>query len=338
MKTIDFEAHFFSQHYLDSMYARRQSPRFEQKTETQARKLWHREDLSQPYTDELLGDLMELEEGRLARLDKHGIDVQILSLSAPGIEQLEPETGTQWARQANDDLAGIIRRYPDRYMGYAALAPNEPEKAADELERTVTELGFVGWNTHSNYNGSYIDDKRYWPILARAEKLGVPIYLHPTIPAIEQLRTYGFALSGAGFGFGVDTTITLMRLIFSGALDQYPDLKIILGHLGEGLPFLMKRIDWAYVRPFDPKSKPALELKPGEYLHRNVFVTTSGNYFEPAFKCTMEAMGIDKILLGTDYPYEPPEDCMDFIESMNLDEADKEKIYYRNAANLIKVG
>jgi predicted TIM-barrel fold metal-dependent hydrolase len=149
------------------------------------------------------------------------------------------------------------------------------------------------------------------------------------------LRTYGFALSGDPFGFGIETAMALMRLIYSGALDQYPDLKIILGHLGETLPFLLKRIDWAYVRPFDPNSRPALKLKPSQYLKRNVFVTTSGNYYEPAFKCTMEAMGIEKILLGTDYPYEAPEECMQFIESLNLDQANTEKIYWRNSVDLI---
>ena len=335
MKKIDFEAHFYCQHYLDLMHARKDFPRLTPKTATEVRKLWYFNDVGQPFTDDLLNHLMEFGEGRLAQMDKYGIDVQILSLSAPGIEQIEPSTGTALARQVNDDLAQIIRRHPDRYMGYAALSPKEPAKAVDELERAVTELGFKGWNTHSNYGDSYLDDSQYWPILARAEKLGVPIYLHPTVPAIPQLRTYGFALGGAPFGFGIETAMTLMRLIYSGALDRYPDLKIILGHLGEALPFLLKRVDWAYVRPFDPDSKPALQLKPSDYLKRNVYVTTSGNYYEPAFKCTMEAMGIDKILLGTDYPYEEPEECIQFIESMNLAETDKEKIYWRNSTQIL---
>jgi len=335
MKKIDFESHFYNQAYMDLMYSRTVCPRFQQKTDTQVRKLWYFDDLGQPFTDQLLNHLMDMGEGRLAQMDRYGIDIQILSLSAPGIEQLEPHVGTDMARHANDELAEIIRRYPDRFMGYAALAPKEPIKAADELERAVTELGFKGWNTHSNYGDSYLDDQTYWPILERAEKLGVPIYLHPTVPAIEQLRTYGFALGGAPFGFGLETAMVLMRIIYSGALDRYPNLKIILGHLGEALPFVMKRVDWAYVRPFDPGSKPALELKPSEYLTRNVYVTTSGNYYEPAFTCTVAAMGMGKILLGTDYPYEDPAESMGFIESLHLEEADKEKIYWRNAAAIL---
>jgi predicted TIM-barrel fold metal-dependent hydrolase len=159
MKVIDFEAHFYNRHYLDFMYAREKFPRLQQKTATTVRKLWYFEDVGQPFTDTLLDHLMELDEGRLEQMDKYGIDVQILSLSAPGIEQLEPEAGTKLARQANDELAGVIQRHPDRYMGYAALAPKEPQKAADELERAVSLLGFKGWNTHSNFGDSYIDDR-----------------------------------------------------------------------------------------------------------------------------------------------------------------------------------
>ena len=195
-------------------------------------------------------------------------------------------------------------------MGYAALAPKLPERAADELERCVKELGFKGWNTHSNYGDSYLDNKEYWPIMERCERLGVPIYVHPTVPAIPQARGFGFALAGAPFGFGLETALCMMRLIYSGVFDAFPTLKVILGHLGEGLPFVLKRIDWAYVRPFDPSARPNLAKKPGQYIRDNVFVTTSGNYYEPAFRCTYEALGIDRILLGTDYPFEDPEECM----------------------------
>jgi predicted TIM-barrel fold metal-dependent hydrolase len=125
-----------------------------------------------------------------------------------------------------------------------------------------------------------------------------------------------------------------MRLIYSGVFDRYPGLKIILGHLGEALPFLFKRIDWAYVRPFDPEARPKLAKKPSEYLKHNVFVTTSGNYYTPAFMCTYEAMGIDRILLGTDYPYEDTQECMQFLEQLPISEEEKEMVYFQNAATL----
>jgi hypothetical protein len=267
-------------------------------------------------------------------MDKCGVDVQILSLSAPGLEQLDPNTGAALAKSANDGLFEVIKKYPDRFMGYAALAPKNPGRAADELERCVKELGFKGWNTHSNYGDSYLDDKEYWPIMERCERLGVPIYVHPTVPAIPQVKGYGFALAGAPFGFGLETALCMMRLIYSGVFDAFPTLKIILGHLGEGLPFVLKRIDWAYVRPFDPAARPNLARKPGQYVRDNVFVTTSGNYYEPAFKCTYEALGIDRILLGTDYPYEDPEECIEFVEGLSISREDREKIYSGNARQL----
>ena len=219
-------------------------------------------------------------------------------------------------------------------MGYAALAPKAPEEAADELERAVKELGFIGWNTHSNYGDSYLDDERYNVILERAEKLNAPIYLHPTVPAVSQVRGYGFALAGAPFGFGMETAMAMMRLIMGGVFDRYPGLKIILGHLGETLPFLLKRIDWAYVKPFDPSLRPSLSKKPSEFFKSNVFVTTSGNYYEPAFKCTLEALGIERILLGTDYPYEDIKECMDFLQNLPITEKEKEKIYGINLRQL----
>ena len=151
---------------------------------------------------------------------------------------------------------------------------------------------------------------------------------------MPQMRTYGFALAGPALGFGMEVAMTMMRLIYNGVFDRYPGLIIILGHLGEALPFLIKRIDWAYVRPFDPAARPAIAKKPSEYMKSNVFVTTSGNHYEPAFMCTREAMGIDRILLGTDYPYEDSIECMEFIEGLNLSQEEKEKIYSTNASQL----
>lgn len=303
MKRIDFEAHFYTREYVDTLYRQKGYPRFGVDEATKGRRLWYNAEVGQPFADFLLDALLDPGEGRVARMDKCGIDVQILSLSAPGVEQLDPAVGAVVARNANDLLHELVGKYPERIMGYATLAPKYPPRAADELERCVKELGFRGWNTHSNYGDSYLDDKRYLPILDRAAKLGVPVYLHPTVPAVTQTRGYGFALAGAPFGFGMETALCMMRLIYSGVFDLYPNLKVILGHLGEGLPFIFKRVDWAYVRPFDPVARPKLLKKPGEYLKENVFVATSGNCFKPAFMCTYEALGVENILLGTDYPY-----------------------------------
>lgn len=334
MTKIDFEAHFFTQEHLNALSESRDYPKLVHAGDEKKRRLWHTPDVGQPYGDPLIRALSDTGKSRLAKMDACGVDVQILSVSAPSIDQLDPAIGTALARQANDTLFEVIQKHPGRFKGYAVLAPKEPEQAADELERAVKELGFVGWNTHSNYAGSYLDEERYLPILARAEKLNIPIYLHPTVPAMPQIRTYGFALAGAAFGFGVEVSLTMMRLVFSGIFDKFPRLHFILGHLGEGLPFIIKRINWAYVRPFSPDARPKLSKKPSEYLQSNIYVTTSGNYYEPAFKCTREAFGIDRILLGTDYPYEDSEECIRFIEGLDLSEVDREKIYCGNASRL----
>jgi len=334
VKRIDFEAHFFTKEYLKALSKNEGYPRLVEDHQERSRRMWHTPEVGQPYGAPLINALTELGEERLTKMDACGIDIQVLSLSAPSIDQLDPEVGTALARGANNTLSEVIQKYPDRFMGYAVLAPKAPEEAADELERAVKDLGFIGWNTHSNYAGSYLDEEKYLPILKRAEKLDVAIYLHPTVPAMPQVRTYGFAIAGAPFGFGMETAMCMMRLIYSGVFDKYPGLKFILGHLGEALPFLMKRIDWAYVRPFDPASRPSISKKPSEYLKNNVFVTTSGNYYEPAFMCTREAMGIDRILLGTDHPYEDSKECIQFIEGLPIPREEKDKIYYGNAGQL----
>ena len=335
MKKIDLEAHFITKELVDALYQNREYPRYVDDAVTKSRRLWYTADTGEPIGDILLNKLLDLEENRLKNMDAAGISMQALSLTTPGVERLEPTTGTALARNANDLLSKAIRKHPDRFMGFATLAPKDPKGAADELERTVKDLGFKGWKTNSNYGDSYLDEKKYWPILERAEKLNAFIYLHPTVPAIPQLRAYGYALGGPPFGFGIETALAMMRLVYSGVFDKYPGLRVILGHLGEGLPFLMKRIDFAYERPWiDPSVRPNLLKKPSDYLRENMFVTTSGNYFKGAFLCTHEAVGIDRILLSTDYPYEDSEECIRFIEGLPISQKDKEKIYYQNAQQI----
>jgi len=336
MKKIDFEAHFVTDEWVTMMFGNRGYPRYVRDEKTaQCRVQWSPDDV-EPIGDILLNKLLDLGEGRLKVMDDNGVDLQVLSLTIPGVELMDASTGTALARNVNDALADVVRKHPDRFLGFAALAPQSPEEAANELERAVKELDLKGWKTHSNYGENYLDEKRYWPIFERAEKLNVPIYLHPSFPTIPQLKTdYGWALSGAPFGFGVETALCMMRLVLSGVFDRYPGLKVILGHLGEGLPFLLARIDYPYVIPwFDPNARPELNKKPSDYFKNNVFVTTSGNYYEPAFMCTYEAMGIDRILLGTDYPYEDPDECIRFLEGLSIPKEEKDKIYYGNAYQL----
>ena len=334
IKRIDFEAHFYSKSYIDAMYKNKNYPRFEDNLQTKGRMLCYNPEIAQPFADALMDRLLDLGEKRIQEMDRCGVDVQILSLSAPGIEQFDTKIGTELARRANNELYEVTKRYPDRFMGYAAIAPNDPKVAVEELHRAVTELGFIGWNTHSNYGASMLDDPKYIPIIEKAEELDIPIYIHPTVSASDQLKGYGFPLAGAPFGFGIDTAICMLRLIYSGIFDRCPKLKVILGHMGEGFPFIFKRIDWAYLRPFDPKMRPKLEKKPSEYLQENVFVTTSGQFHVPSFTCTYETFGPEKILLGADYPYEDTEESIQFVDNLPISKTNRVKIYNRNARSL----
>jgi len=338
VKTIDLETHFVTQEWVDALYSNPDYPRFVDDKATGGRRMYYRDDAFEPHGDFLLGRLLDLGEGRIKAMDAAGVDVAVVSLTSPGTDHFEPATGTRLTERANDELAAAIDKYPARLTGFAALAPKDPEAAARELERAVKELGFKGWKTHSNFGDSYIDERRYWPILAKAEELDVPIYLHPVAPMIPQLRTYGLALAGAAFGFGIETATAMMRLVLSGAFDAFPKLKIMLGHYGEGLPFLMQRIDHPFIRPHlkasDPDVVPDLKRVPSDYLRDNMVVTTSGNYLPAAFKCTREALGMDKILLGTDYPYEEMDDCMEFLDGLGMSEDEKTQLYSGNAARM----
>lgn len=337
MKKIDLEAHFVTEEWVDALYKNKGYPRLVEDKAAKTRRMYFSAEACEPFSDVLLGRLLDVGEKRLKDMDEAGVDVQVLTLTAPGVEQLDPEKGAALAVSTNNALAEIIRKRPDRFTGYAALAPKKPEEAVKELERAIKELGLKGWKTHSNYGDSYIDEKGYWPILAKAEELDVPIYLHPTAPMIPQLRTYGFALAGAPFGFGVETSMAMMRLVLSGVFDTFPNLKVILGHLGEGLPFILQRIDFPFVKPHfkaDPGVLPEIKKRPSDYLKENMIVTTSGNCLEPAFMCTKEALGLDRILLGTDYPYEDPSECVQFLEGLPISQEEKDKIYSLNASQV----
>ena len=336
MKRIDFENHFGTPEWVDALLANPDYPRFERSADGHLR-LVYRPDAREPFPDPHVAKLLDIGEGRIAMMDSFGIDVAVLSLVAPGAEHFEPAVGTEVAKKANDTLAEAMQRFPGRFEGYAALAPKDPDSAVDELQRAVKELGMKGWKTHCNYGDSYLDEKQYWPILAKAEQLGAPIYLHPTVPKIPEFWTYGISLAGATFGFGAETALAAVRLVLSGALDAFPNLKIILGHYGEGLPFLMKRIDWLNTRPHtkdDSDALVSLRRKPSQYFRDNFLVTTSGNYLDAAFRCTRDVLGIESIMLGTDYPFDNPGECLAFLGSLGLSAEEESALFERNAAKV----
>jgi uncharacterized protein len=281
--------------------------------------------------------LADLGEGRLKLMDAAGVDYAVLSLTSPAAEQFDVDTSKRVAEDANSVLGALIKEHPDRFGGYASLAPKDVDWSIKELERCVKELGFRGWETHSNFGDSHLDEEKYWPLLEKVQELDIPIYLHPAVPKIPELREFGMVLAGPTFGFGVEVSYTFMRMIVRGVFDRFPDLKIVMGHLGEAFPFLVDRVDRAYMQGHE---KPNPGIGPGSkewasyYVKRNLWVTTSGNYLPAAFVCSRDGLGMDRVLLGTDWPYEDMKDCMDYLASLPLTEDEKNKLYETNARAL----
>jgi len=334
LKTVDLENHFASKSWVDALRGNDDYPRLVDDPNTKYR-MYPVRGAYLPYG--LLDRLLDLGEGRIKLLDEAGIDKAVLSLAAPGTEPFPATVGTRVARETNDVLAEAVDRFPDRFEGYATLAVKDVDAATAELERAVKELGFTGWNTHSNFGDSFLDEKRYWPLLAKAEELDIPIYLHPTYPIVDPFLTYGMGVAGPSFGFGAETSMVIMRMIVAGVFDTFPRLKIILGHYGEGFPFMLDRVDRPYIQghvPVDPEVAPRLRRMPGDYVRDNIICSTSGNYSPQAFVCTRDALGTERMVLGSDYPFESMVACMDFLKEQPMDEKEKDDLYWKTAAAL----
>jgi len=288
-----------------------------------------------PETRRRLDDLGEL---RLKEMDEAGVDVQVVSHGAPSTQRLDPEAAVRLARNANDRLAQAIAAHPDRFAGFAALPTPNPEAAADELERTVTTLGFKGAMVHGLTNGVFFDDERFWPIFARAQALDVPLYVHPAAPHRAVVEAYykdyvkDFpSLLSAAWGFTVETATQGIRLVLSGVFDAYPDVKIILGHMGEGLPFLLWRINHALSRPGNR------QVSFRDQFSQHFYITTSGNFSTPALLCSMMELGVDRILFSVDWPFVQNVPGTKWMNELQLSAADKIKILSGNARRLLKM-
>jgi predicted TIM-barrel fold metal-dependent hydrolase len=289
----------------------------------------------QPWVTERLDNLSNL---RIKEMDECGIDLQVLSLGAPSTQKLDPATAVRLASAANDRLHHAVERHPERFAAFAALPTPEPKAAADELERTVTTMGFKGAMVHGLTNGLFLDDKRFWPIFERAQALDVPIYLHPASPHPAVIEAYykDYAqdfpgLLRAGWGYTVETATAGVRMVLSGVFDKYPRLNIILGHLGEGLPFLLWRIDSALSRT---GNKP---MNFREIFSEHFWITTSGFFSNPALLCCVQELGVDRIIFSVDYPFVPNQPAMDWVPNIPLSAEDKAKILSGNVEKLLKL-
>jgi 2,3-dihydroxybenzoate decarboxylase len=290
---------------------------------------------------ELSARLMDDESRRLSEMDKHGMEMMILSLNAPAVQAIpDPGKAAEVARKANDNLAAKVARRPDRFQALAALPLQDPGLAIQELTRCVRDLGFVGalangFSERAGHDGPlYYDLPQYRPFWRVCESLDVPFYLHPRSPLPQDARIYqGHPwLMGPAWGFAQETAVHALRLMGSGLFDECPRLQIILGHMGEGLPFHIWRVDyhnkWGWVRP-----QPARKTYT-EYFRENFHITVSGNYFTEALHCSLRVLGAERILFSTDWPFENVDQSAQWFDTVELAEADRRKIGRDNAIKL----
>ena len=280
--------------------------------------------------------LADMTNERIKEMDEAGIDVQVLSQSGSGTQNMDPKTAAELAPKVNDRLYETVRERPDRFQAFAMLPTPDPKAAAAELERTVTKYGFKGAMIHGLTHGEFIDDPKYWPIFERAAALDVPIYLHPATPHPKVIETYYQeyvqkypGIITAPLGYTMETMTQGVRMVLSGVFDKYPNLKIILGHMGEGIPFLLWRINHTLHITGNP-----------DFSFRDVFcdhfwITTSGFFSDPALLCSMMELGADRIIFSIDWPWAKNTEGREWLDAVSISAVDKAKIFGGNAEKLL---
>jgi predicted TIM-barrel fold metal-dependent hydrolase len=327
MRVVALEEHFLLPHMLE---------RLGPLAETMA---WNNPKLSADFAS--LGprrSLADIGAGRIEDMDRHGIDVQVLSASMPGADLLEGADGVAYARAVNDELAEAVAANPTRFAGFAHLPMQSPSEAADELERTVREFGFCGAMINGTASGIFLDDPRYEVLLDRAQTLNVPLYLHPNLPPAQVTEAYYSNLPGGTgellgmgmFGWHAEVAIHVMRLALSGAMSKYPSLKFIVGHMGEMLPSIIARADYT-LRKVGGSFEGSLQ----DLIVDRVFITTSGFFTTPPLLAALGTFGADRIMFSVDYPYSSNAEGVDFLRHMPLSPIDMPKVAYGNADKLL---
>jgi 2,3-dihydroxybenzoate decarboxylase len=278
--------------------------------------------------------LVDLGDHRLAAMDADGIDVQLLLLSSPGVQAFDTASAVTLAAEANDYAAEACRRHPTRFAALAAFAPQDPAATAKELERAIHRLGLKGAIVNSHTGNEYLDLPKFWPIFEAIEALEVPLYIHPREPAAGMREIMaGPVAGGAAWAYGVEVGTHVLKLISGGVFDRFPKLRIVIGHMGESLPFWLPRIDNRYVAMRGAMFGGATPMKrmPSEYIRENIWVTTSGmNYWEP-LRLTLDVLGADRVLYATDFPFEKQGEAVAFVEAMPLTSAQKKTLFEDNA-------
>ncbi|WEK46493.1 MAG: amidohydrolase family protein [Candidatus Andeanibacterium colombiense] len=283
--------------------------------------------------------LLDLGDERLQIMDKTGVDVQLIGLASTGVQMFDVDTGTALATLANDVLADAMRKHPTRYAGLASFAPQDPARAAKEIERAMTQLGYNGVIVNSHTNGDYLDQPEYWPILEACEATGAPLYIHPRAPSPQMIAPFlDYTLEHAIWGFQAETSLHALRLIVGGLFDRFPQLTVVLGHGGEGLHYWLPRLDAMHANFKAPEGKrPALQLAPSDYIKRNFAVTTSGMNWEPSVKFAIDALGADRVMFAIDYPFVDSAMSVQQMDAIAISAEDKAAIYHGNAERIFRI-
>ena len=334
MKIITLEEHFADQSIIDlnSKYNRPMPNLTKEQQESMAFLM------SRAYPGEELLDF----EKRIEYMDRNRIDVQVLSMTSPVSDAVPPEEQIKICRKANDIIKKNIDSYPGRFLGFATLPMADPVAAAEELERCVKELGFVGTMLAGRYKGRFFNEPEFLPIFEKATELDVPIYFHPALIPMDVQQTYymsdsysfivGSELASAGYGWHSEVGIQISRLILSGIFDKFPDLKIISGHWGETIPAFLDRMDSILDQEIT-----GLKKKFSEYYKEHVYITPSGITSKDQLEYIVKLMGADHVLYAIDYPYVKPENAYEFLMESSLSDEQKELIAHKNAEKLLKL-
>lgn len=279
--------------------------------------------------------IQDMGEGRLAEMDRLGIDMQLLLLTSPGVQLFDKDTANALAASSNDQLADMIRRWPTRFDGLAAVAPQDPPAAVKELERAVTKLGLRGLVINSHTRGEYLDDTKFWSILEACEALGVPLYIHPNTPSPAMIEPFlPRALDAAIYGFACETGLHVLRMIVAGVFDRFPRLQVVLGHLGEGLPYWLYRIDFMHagiVRADRCPGARPLQRAPSQVLRENFHYTTSGMCWEPAISYVHKLLGADRVMYAMDYPYQVVAEEVAAMDALPMSDEHRKMFFQTNA-------
>lgn len=321
---IDIHAEIITHSYLSRLLKFHRVPKITKKGSGFS--IFYGDGLAYPF-DERMYDLSFREK----EMEKSGVDLQVLGLAMPGVDMFRKDVAVEIARESNDELSEITRKNP-RFLAFATVPMKYPYLAVKEMERAVNELGLRGIKIPSNVGGKPLDWKGFYPIYETAEKLDLPILIHPTTPVMSKvMMEYGLTTV---VGFLFDTTLAVLRLIFSGVLERFKGLKLILPHAGSIVPYLISRIDHQY--NINPDCRKKISRPPSEYF-KKIYIDTAQSFYLPAFSCAYQLMTADRIVLGSDYPFVSLEKSVEFIKNLNIPKEEKEKIFAENAKRLLKL-